>query len=251
MQIAGYATGGVLVTVLSPRTTLLLATLLYAIASAGLRLGLTPRPPRAAGRPSVAATWRTNALLWSSRPRRLVLLGPWIPNGLVVGCESLFVSYDPGAAGALFACATLGMLAGDVTVGRLLPSALRPRLATPLLLLAAPYTLFALHPALPVAAVCAALASVGFAASLVQQERLIALTPDELSGHALGLHSAGMLTMQGVGAALAGTAAQLTSPATAMTATAMTATAAASAGVTLVLAVADRRTTAQATQLPR
>ena len=32
----------------------------------------------------------------------------------------------------------------------------------------------------------------------------MALTPDELSGHALGLHSAGMLTMQGVAAALAG-----------------------------------------------
>ena len=42
------------------------------------------------------------------------------------------------------------------------------------------------------------------------------LTPDELSGHALGLHSSGMLAMQGVGAAFAGGVAQLTSPATAM-----------------------------------
>jgi predicted MFS family arabinose efflux permease len=163
-------------------------------------------------------TRRTNAVLWSSRPRRLTYLGLWIPNGLVVGCEALFVSYDPDAAGMLFACAALGMLAGDVTVGRLLPPSLRPRLATPLLLLlATPYVVFALHPALPLAAACAGLASVGFGASLVQQERLMALTPPELSGHALGLHSAGMLTMQGVSAALAGTVAQLTSPATAMT----------------------------------
>jgi membrane protein implicated in regulation of membrane protease activity len=50
----------------------------------------------------------------------------------------------------------------------------------------------------------------------------MALTPDELSGHALGLHSSGMLTMQGVSAALAGTVAQLTSPATAMTVMAIT-----------------------------
>ena len=56
------------------------------------------------------------------------------------------------------------------------------------------------------------LASVGYSASLLLQERLMALTPDELSGHALGLHSSGMLTMQGVGAALAGAVAQLTSP---------------------------------------
>ncbi|WP_259471792.1 MFS transporter [Streptomyces shenzhenensis] len=237
MQITGYAAGGVLVAVLSPRTALLLATALHLAAALVLRLGLTARPPRAAGRPSVAATWRTNAVLWSARPRRLTYLSLWIPNGLVVGCESLYVSYAPDAAGTLFACAALGMLAGDATVGRLLPQRVRARLATPLLvLLAAPYAVFALRPAVPLAAVCVALASVGFGASLVQQERLMALTPDELSGHALGLHSAGMLTMQGVGAALAGAVAQLTSPAAGMTAMA-----AASLTVTLALAAAGRR----------
>ncbi|MDQ0581664.1 MFS transporter [Streptomyces rishiriensis] len=221
-QIIGFATGGALVTAFSPRPVLLLAALLHATAAVVTRLGLTARAPRASGRPSVAATRRTNAVLWSSRPRRLTYLGLWLPNGLVVGCEALFVSYDPEAAGTLFACGALGMLAGDLTVGRLVPPALRPRLATPLLLLlATPYVFFALRPALPLAAVCAALASVGFGAGLVQQERLMALTPPELSGHALGLHSAGMLTMQGVSAALAGTLAQLTSPATAMTAMAL------------------------------
>ncbi|MDT9697178.1 MFS transporter [Streptomyces sp. P17] len=218
MQIAGYATGGVLVTLVSPRWCLLLAALLYLLAAAGVRLGLTVRAPRASGRPSVAATWRTNALLWSSRPRRTVYLALWIPNGLVVGCESLYVSYAPGSAGTLFACAALGMLAGDVTVGRLIPPARRVRLGVPLLvLLASPYALFVLGPSVPLAAVAVALASVGFGASLIQQERLMALTPDELSGHALGLHSAGMLTLQGVSATLAGSVAQLTSPATAMT----------------------------------
>ncbi|MFF9310746.1 MFS transporter [Streptomyces sp. NPDC014748] len=234
MQITGYATGGALVAALSPRVSLLLAAVLYAVAAAGVRLGLSRRAPRSTGRPSVTATWRTNAVLWRDRPRRLTYLGLWLPNGLVVGCESLYVPYAPGAAGTLFACAALGMLAGDVTVGRLLPPAARRRAATPLLaLLAAPYLLFALRPPVAVAACLVALASVGFGASLVQQERLMSLTPPGLSGHALGLHSAGMLTTQGVGAALAGTAAQLTSPAVAMTGTA-----AASAAVTLALAVA-------------
>ncbi|WP_459171026.1 MFS transporter, partial [Streptomyces scabiei] len=174
--------------------------------------------PRATGRPSVAETWRTNARLWSSAPRRRLYLGLWLPNGLVVGCESLFVAYDPDRAGLLFACAALGMLAGDVTVGRLLPPRIRDGLATPLLLLlATPYLLFAVHPPTPVAAACATLASVGFGASLVQQQRLLALTPPELTGHALGLHSAGMLTLQGVSAGLAGGLAQLASPGTAMT----------------------------------
>ncbi|MFD8223304.1 MFS transporter [Streptomyces massasporeus] len=237
MQIIGFATGGVLVAVLSPRTGLLLAAALYVVAAVVIRLCLSPRPPRATGRPSASATWRANALLWSSPPRRQVYLALWIPNGLIVGCESLYVSYAPDSAGTLFACAALGMLAGDVLVGRVLPPRLRPRLGFPLLLLlAVPYVPFLLNPALPLAAAAVTLASVGFGASLVQQERLVALTPDELSGHALGLHSAGMLTMQGVAAALAGSLAQLTSPAQAMTMMAV-----GSVGVTLLLMGAARR----------
>lgn len=216
-QITGYATGGVLVAVLSPTTTLLSAAVVYAAAALVSFLGLTRRAPRASGRPSVSRTWRTNAELWSSVPRRTVYLGLWIPNGLIVGCESLFVSYAPDRAGLLFACAAVGMLAGDVMAGRFLPPAVRPRLISPLLLLlAAPYVLFALRPPLAVAAVCVTLASTGFAASLLQQERLLSLTPPHLTGHALGLHSSGMLTMQGVSAALAGAVAQLTSPGAAM-----------------------------------
>ncbi|MFD7991292.1 MFS transporter [Streptomyces mexicanus] len=242
MQITGYAAGGALLALLSPRASLLLSAALYAAAAAGARLGLTRRPPRAAGRPSVAATWRANARLFADRPRRLAYLGLWLPNGLIVGCESLYVSYAPGAAGTLFACAALGMLAGDVTVGRLLPPAVRRRAATPLLLLlAVPYLAFALHPPVAVAACLVTLASAGFGASLVQQERLMTLTPAELSGHALGLHSAGMLTMQGVSASLAGAVAQGTSPAAAMAATAV-----ASIAVTATLAAASRRTRATA-----
>ncbi|MEV6050158.1 MFS transporter [Streptomyces sp. NPDC052107] len=237
MQIAGFATGGALLGMLSSRVCLLLSAALYLLAALALRLGLTARPPRTVGRTSPAATWRTNALLWSSRPRRLTYLGLWLPNGLVVGCESLYVSYAPHAAGTLFACGAFGMFAGDVTVGRLLPPAIRRRLATPLLLLlATPYLVFCAHPPLPLAAVCVTVASVGFGASLVQQERLMDLTPGELAGQALGLHSSGMLTMQGVSAALAGAVAQLTSPAAGMTVMA-----AGSVCVTLALATAARR----------
>ncbi|MCX4233743.1 MFS transporter [Streptomyces ortus] len=231
-QITGYATGGVLITLLSPRGTLLTAAALYATAALIARCALTARPPRAKGRPSIRATWHTNRTLLSPSPRRHLYLALWIPNGLIVGCESLYVPYAPEHAGLLFACAALGMLAGDVAVARLAGPALRARLGVPLLLLlAAPYLLFVLHPRPSLAAALAALASIGFGASLLQQEHLMAVTPPELAGHALGLHSAGMLAMQGVGAALAGSLAQLTSPATAMTITAAT-----SITVTLTLA---------------
>ncbi|MGW3665630.1 MFS transporter [Streptomyces sp. NPDC005141] len=231
-QVVGFATGGVLVALLSPRVTLLLAAGLYLAAALTARLGLTPRAPRATGRPSIARTWRTNARLFSSPERRTLYLLLWVPNGLVVGCESLYVSYAPSRAGALFAFAAFGMFVGDVTTGRFLPPRVRARLGIPfLLLLATPYLFFVLRPGVAVAAVLVAVASIGFGSSLIQQERLVALIPDELSGHALGLHTAGMLTMQGVSAALAGGIAQLTSPGTAMTVMA-----AASIGVTLTLA---------------
>lgn len=232
VQICGYALGGVLVAVLSPRGALLTGAALYLAAAAVARFGLSRRPPRAAGRPSITETWRDNARLWSAKPRRYVYLAMWVPNGLIVGCESLFVPYAPEQAGFLFACAALGMLAGDVVAGRLVPPQWRERLRVPLcLLLALPYLIFVLSPALPVAVAAIVLASAGYSASLLLQERLMALTPEELSGHALGLHSSGMVTMQGVSAALAGAVAQLTSPATAITVLA-----AASVAVTLTLA---------------
>ncbi|MFD3451911.1 MFS transporter [Streptomyces sp. NPDC058691] len=243
MQICGFAVGGLLLSALSPRGVLLVGAALYLAASTAARFGLAARAPRASGRPSPAETWRTNVLLWSARPRRTVYLALWVPNGLIVGCESLFVPYAPAHAGVLLASAACGMLVGDTLAGRFLPPRWRERAGAALrLLLAAPYLLFAFHPALPLAAAVVALASVGYAASLVLQERLMSLTPDELSGHALGLHSSGMLAWQGLGAVLAGTIAQHTSPATAMTALA-----AASVTVTLLLAPGLRPAPAPAT----
>ncbi|MEO3859098.1 MFS transporter [Acrocarpospora sp. B8E8] len=216
-QIVGYAIGGLLVTFLAPALTLLTGASLYLLAAATARLGLTARPPRATGRPSIPETWRTNRVLWSSGSHRSLYLALWVPNGLIVGCESLFVAFDPAHAGVLFAFAAFGMLLGDIAAGRFLPPHWRVRLGAPLrLLLAIPYLIFFLHPSLPFAVAAVALASIGFSASLLLQERLLALTPESISGQALGLQSSGLTTMQGIGAALAGTIAQLTTPATAM-----------------------------------
>ncbi|MET9675126.1 MFS transporter [Streptomyces sp. NPDC006482] len=236
-QIGGFATGGVLVAILSPRGTVLAGAGLYLVAALVARLGLGERPPRAAGRASVGETWRTNRRLWSSPARRRCYLALWLPNGLIVGCESLFVPYAPERAGLLFACAGLGMLVGDTAVGRFVPARLRGPLRYPLqALLAAPFLVFALDPGLPLALAVVTVSAVGYGASLLHQERLMALVPDELSGHALGLHTSGMLALQGVSAALAGTLAQYTSPRTGMVLLAV-----ASLTVTLALARADRK----------
>lgn len=157
-----------------------------------------------------------------------------MPNGLVVGCESLFVAYSPRHAGLLFACTAAGMLAGDTLAGRFTSRLWRDRLGPWMrLLLACPYLAFILPLSLPAACAACAAASVGYSATLMLQQRLMDLTPDDLTGHALGLHSSCMLAMQGVGAALAGTIAGWTSPAVSMAVMA-------AMSVTVTLALAPR-----------
>ncbi|BAL86717.1 putative MFS transporter [Actinoplanes missouriensis 431] len=237
MQIAGFATGGLLVLVLSPGQTLLAGAGLHLLAAVVARFGLSRRAPRAAGRPSVAETWRVNRRLWAIPGVRPIYLALWIPNGLIVGCEALFVPWSSSGAGVLLAAAAAGMLAGDVLAGRYLTPRWRTRLAPLLrLLLAVPYLLFVLDPPLPIAAFAAAAASVGYCSTLLLQEGLVAITPPETRGQALGLHTSGMLTMQAVCAALAGTVAEHTAPGVAIAAMAS-----ASIVVTLALAPALRR----------
>lgn len=123
----------------------------------------------------------------------------------MVGCEALFVPYAGDRAGFLFAAGAFGMLAGDVLVGRILSPAARQSCVLPLrLLLPLPYLMFLIRPDLPLAMLLAMVASVGFAAALPLQERLIAHSPAEARGQVLGLQQNGMLAGQQAVAVLAG-----------------------------------------------
>ncbi|MFI5694684.1 hypothetical protein ACIA58_22715 [Kribbella sp. NPDC051586] len=204
MQIVGFGLGGVLLLHFSPPElfvgsagTNLLVVLLC-------RWGLSDRAPRAQGR-AVRRSQAVNRMLLGSPVLRPVYLALWLPNGLIVGCEALIVPYSGAQAGFLFSAAALGMLIGDVGMGRFVPPAFRDRLVEPArLLLAAPYLFFLLQPSLPVACVLATLASIGYSASLPLQERLVRWTAPDNRGQVLGLYTVGMSSMQGVGAVTAG-----------------------------------------------
>ncbi|MDH6580009.1 MFS transporter [Kitasatospora sp. MAP5-34] len=217
VQILGNGVGAAVLHFVSPRAALVLSACLYLAGALVTRLGLTRRPARAAGRASVRQTWRVNRQLLSDRAVRRVYCGLWVPNGLVVGAEALFVPYAGASAGALFMAGALGMLVGDTAMGRFVPQRWRRVLITALpLLMAAPYLLFLLGPGIPEAVLLVGVASVGFSTSLLLQDRLVTLVPAEVRGQALGLHSSGMLTMQAVCAAVAGAVAGQLSPATTM-----------------------------------
>ncbi|MFI5527782.1 MFS transporter [Kitasatospora sp. NPDC051853] len=216
--VLGYGIGGLLAGHLTPHQLFGLAGALNGCALLLVAVTVRERSVRIARRPGLRATWSANAVLFADPGRRVLLLNLWVPNGLIVGCEALFIPYAPGAAGLLLAAGSAGMLLGDLTVGRLLDARQRQRWAFGLrLLLAVPFLLFALRPPTAVLVLAVLVAGVGFAATLPLQERLLEATPEAVQGQVQGVESAGRMTWQGLGAAVAGGAAQLVGPAVAIT----------------------------------
>lgn len=210
MQVAGYGAGGLLLVTLTTTDLFLVSAGFLLLAVLWLRLGLSDRPARATQAKVVRRTRQVNRHLLSSPVLRPLYLYLWVPNGLVVGCEALFVPFAGRGAGYLFAVTAGGMLAGDVVVGRFVPESLRDRLIGPLrLLLAAPYLACLLVPSVPVVAALGVVASFGYAASLPLQERLLLHTGAGTRGQVLGLASVGLMVMQAAGALLGGAAGQL------------------------------------------
>ena len=241
-QVVGFATSGLLLATFTAPQVFLLATLVSAAAVPVLRFGITERRPRRTARAGLGETWRGNRELLSHRHTRTLLLALALPNGLVVGCEALFVPYAGERAGWLLAAGAIGMMTGDLVVGRFLTPETRRRTHSGLrILLAAPFLVFVLDPGIPLAAVLVACATAGYAASLTQQEWLVALTPPALRGQVLGAESSLRMTFQGVCAVLAGGLADVVP-----TGMAMAALAAASLLVSLALTPALRRAAAAA-----
>jgi hypothetical protein len=250
MQVVGYGIGGIALLWLSPRGLFAAAALADLVSLVIVRFGVRGRAARTgrsgrSGRGKVVRqTAAVNRRLLRSPVTRPLYLALWVPNGLVVGCESLFVPYGNAASGGhgslagwLFASTAAGAMAGDLVVGRFVPPGWRDRFIGPLrLLLAAPYLLFFLNPPRVAAVTLGFLAATGYAASLPLQDRLIRHTDDAVQGQVLGLHMNGMMTWQAIGALIAGTAAAFLPPPTAMGTMAVASTA-----VTLLLIPGLRR----------
>lgn len=240
MQVAGYGLGGLLLAWLSPTTLFLVAAAGAVAVTLILRLGLRERPGVTARQGLMSRTRAVNRLLLGSPVTRPLYLAMWIPNGLIVGCEALFVPFGgKSAAGYLFAATATGMLLGDISMGRLVSPERRDGLIEPMrMLLALPYLGFLFSPPLPVALVLGFIASAGYSASLPLQERLVGVTATEIRGQAFGLQSTGLMVGQAVGAAVGGALATALSPAHAMATLAAT-----SVLVTIALTPGLRRST--------
>ncbi|WP_433004150.1 hypothetical protein [Kribbella sp. CA-294648] len=210
MQIAGFGAAGLLLQTFEPAEVFWLAAACSALTIPVLRFGLADRAPRRLTATSPRETWRGNRILLAQPTTRPLLLALCIPNGLIVGCEALFVPYAGSAAGLLLAAGAAGMMSGDLVIGRFLTPVQRLKVSIYLrILLAVPFLAFAIDLPIGVLAALVALGSIGYSASLSQQELLVEATPFELRGQVLGLESALRMTTFGVCAVLAGAAADL------------------------------------------
>ncbi|CAM5400637.1 MFS transporter [Streptomyces abikoensis] len=215
-QLAGFAAGGLLLTAVPPRTALLATAAGFLAAALLLRFGTQRRPARATGAADVVGASLSGArqLLADRRIRALLLLS-WLPPFFLVTPESLAAPYaDAIGAGSvgvgLLMCAMpAGTILGEVLAGSVLGPRGRERLTLPAAaVLLLPFLLYVLKPSLGWSLAAVALAGLGAAYTLGLDQWFVAAVPEELRGRAMTLQTAGTMTVQGLGMALAGAAAE-------------------------------------------
>ncbi|MGV9595368.1 MFS transporter [Streptosporangium sandarakinum] len=218
-QVLGFAMGGMVIAALGPYGALWItvASCLLSAALLRLRLARQPRRSMAAGY-AARETWRVNRELLRRPAIRSLLLAQWLPPALVVGAEGVLVPYSvqigmPDSAGPLFTAVALGMLTGDLVVGRLVAPERRERLAGPLaLLLGAPLLGFVFSPGPVTAALLLAVSGFGVAYQLGLARRFLKAVPEANRGQAFGLALTGTMTLQGLFAAGGGALGEVVTP---------------------------------------
>ncbi|MFJ3764157.1 MFS transporter [Streptomyces sp. NPDC090082] len=210
--LTGFAAGGVLLTLVPPRGALAVTATTFLVSALLLRLGTARRPARAgAGTGGLSGTW---AVLRNRRVRALMLMF-WVPPLFAVVPEALAAPYadeigvSTAALGLLMCALPVGTIAGELFAGSFLSAAARARIVLPLAVTGVlPYLLYAPRPGVALAAVALFLAGATGAYTLGLDAWFVAAVPEEQRGRAMTLMTAGMMTVQGVGMAGAGIAAE-------------------------------------------
>ncbi|WP_339152131.1 MFS transporter [Streptomyces sp. F41] len=218
-MLLGFGAGGVLLTVLSPRGAITVTVVTFLCSAALLRLGTRDRPARTASSGSGATLLKESLsgarLVLGNRRIRALLLLFWLPAMFVVAPEALAAPYadaigaPPAALGLLLCAMAVGHVGAELFVG----AGLRPRTRSRIVLPVAaagllPLVVYALRPGLPLALAVLALAGMGASYVIGLDQWFVDAVPPELRGRAMTLLTAGLMTIQGAGMALAGLAAE-------------------------------------------
>jgi predicted MFS family arabinose efflux permease len=211
-QLLGLALGGATVATLGARPTLAAGAVLYLAVAVAVRLGL-PSLSVSGQRPSplVRTSLQSVAALLGARGLRRLFLAQWLPAASVAGVEGLLIAYAgqrqfaAGTYALLMACLPVGMLLGDLAIGRLLRPRTREWLVAPLIaVMGLPLLAFAANPGALISAAILLLAGTGFAYGLGLQRAFLDSLPSGTQGQAFGLLHSGTMTLQGLGPACFG-----------------------------------------------
>ena len=240
-QVVGNAAGGLLIALTSPRGALLLDCVSFLGSALVVRAATRARAPLGgeAGemnilRDSLAGA---SAVLSDPRIRRVLLLG-WLVPTCAVAPEALAAPYvahlglSEGAAGWWLAAIPTGMLVGELVAIWFVPPAWRLRLIG---VLAAstfvPLLAFAVEPGLALALPLLVVSGLCGAWILGQDALILEVTPERLLGRVFSVNQAGLISLQGLGFALAGALGEVVEPHVAIVIAAVT-------GLALVAALA-------------
>ncbi|MEU6776229.1 MFS transporter [Streptomyces sp. NPDC046759] len=211
--LTGYGLGGLLLTVVGPRHALLITVSTFLASTVLLRCGTRRRPARARRGTDTAPGLRP--LLAGPRVRVLLLMF-WVPAAFSVVPEALAAPYadDLGSGsaglGVLMCALPAGTVAGELFAGARLGPQARERVALPLLCLSLlPYLGYALRPGLALSLLLLLLSGAAAAYTLGLDQWFVRAVPEELRGRSMTVLHGGLMTVQGVGMALAGAAAQV------------------------------------------
>ncbi|MFG2127538.1 MFS transporter [Streptomyces sp. NPDC048751] len=215
--LVGYGLGGLLLTMVTPRHALLITVGTFLASATLLRCGTRHRPARArdGGSALVTDSLKGAREVLADRRTRVLLLLFWVPPMFTVAPEALAAPYadDLGVGstglGLLMCALPVGTVAGELFAGARLRPAARERIALPLVCLTPlPYLGYALRPGLATSLLLLLVSGAGSAYTLGLDQWFVRAVPEGLRGRAMTLLTAGLMTVQGVGMALAGVAAE-------------------------------------------
>ena len=217
-QIAGNAFGGALVVAFSPSGAILVNAGSFVFSAAVVRLGVRDRPH--GGEPDDIGLLRDSlrgarGILGRTELRRLLLLG-WLVSMFSVAPEALaapYVARHHGSAtlvGIWLVALPVGMVAGDVCGIRFLTADRQRRLVAPAAAAGfLPYLLFVFRPSIAAAIALLVVSGACGLYSLGLDGLVRDAAPEQLFARTMSLNSAGLMTLQGIGFALAGAIAEV------------------------------------------
>ncbi len=218
-QIAGYAVGGGLLAVMSPRQVLAVEVCTFLASALIQRVFLASRPARGHTEKSLAGdSMQGLGEILRNGPLCRVLLLNWVTAFLLVAPEALAAPAvaergDPGsAAGWWLAAAPVGTVIGELAGIWLIPADWRVRLTTPLIVGGfVPLLFFVVHPSLVTALVLLAICGLFGVYMLSLDQLLLDVTPPDMLSRAYTVNSSGLMALQGIGFAVAGVLGELVS----------------------------------------